>query len=179
MYWGTLGFVLIEGTTLVVLLVSYFYLRRNFDQWPPPGTPLPSLAIGTLAVLGVLASLVPANRAMRAAERMDRAGTRRWALAHMAAGLLLLALRGVELAGLGTRWDDHAYGSITWLLLGMHTTVVLTDVADSVFIAFVFLLRKDENKHYPSVADNSGYWDFVVASWAVIYVVIYLAPRWT
>ena len=34
MWWGTLGFMLIEGTTLLVCVASYFYLRLNFTTWP-------------------------------------------------------------------------------------------------------------------------------------------------
>src|SRR5207248_1070724 len=35
-WWGNLLAILIETTTIALLIASYFYLRRNFDEWPPP-----------------------------------------------------------------------------------------------------------------------------------------------
>ena len=32
------------------------------------------------------------------------------------------------------RWDDNAYGSILWLILGLHTTHLITDFADTVVL---------------------------------------------
>ena len=40
-WWGTTGFMVVETTTLGILISSYFYLARNQDGWPPGGTPLP------------------------------------------------------------------------------------------------------------------------------------------
>ena len=38
-WWGTLGFVVIEGFTLVLCAAVYLYLTQNFATWPPQGTP--------------------------------------------------------------------------------------------------------------------------------------------
>ena len=35
MWWGTLGFMVIEGWTTALLIVSYLYLRQNYETWPP------------------------------------------------------------------------------------------------------------------------------------------------
>src|SRR5829696_3862331 len=43
MWWGTLGFILIEGFTLVLCAAAYVYLTQNYSTWPPENTPLPSL----------------------------------------------------------------------------------------------------------------------------------------
>ena len=36
-------------------------------------------------------------------------------------GLVLLGLRASEFRTLNVRWDQNAYGSIVWILLGLHT----------------------------------------------------------
>ena len=59
MWWGTLGFMLIEGTTLFVCIASYFYLRLNFTVWPPEHTLRPALFWPTVHVVVLLASAVP------------------------------------------------------------------------------------------------------------------------
>ena len=35
MWWGTLGFVVIEGFTLALCLMVYLYLWKNYSEWPP------------------------------------------------------------------------------------------------------------------------------------------------
>lgn len=178
LWWGTVGFIVIEGTTLLVCMASYLYLARNFPQWPPPGTPLPALLPATLALGLAFLSVVPATMADRAARAMDPDRTRRALGVHFLFGLGLLGLRAFELLALRTRWDAHAYGSIVWLILGVHTTLVLTDVADTALVAMIFQRRRQQNKHYADVPDNSLYWYFVVVTWLLVYVLIYLSPRW-
>lgn len=177
MWWGTLCFIAIEGTTILVCVSSYLYLWRNFETWPPAGTPLPGLFVPTLAVLTVLLSTIPAAVADRRARAFDATGVRRALVVHAGAGTLLLVLRVFEFLALRTRWDEHAYGSIAWTVLAVHTAIVLTDVADTYFSAAVFLRGKEENKHFSGVCDNSLYWYFVVASWLLVYVVLFLSPR--
>lgn len=178
MWWGTLAFIAVEGTTLMVCISTYFYLRRNFDAWPPPDTPLPALLPATLAIVVALASLVPAMRTARYGRAFDAAGVRRMLTIHLLFGLGLLILRVVEFLTLHTRWDSDAYGSIVWLTLGIHTTLILTDVMDTALLTAVFLRGREENKHFSGLADNSLYWYFAVASWVLVWLVVYISPRW-
>src|SRR5829696_339643 len=71
MWWGTLGFVLIEGFTLVLCAAVYVYLQQNFSTWPPQHTPLPSLGAPTLQVIVMLASLPVVLWTTKAARRFD------------------------------------------------------------------------------------------------------------
>ena len=43
MWWGTVGFMTIEGWTIALLVAAYLYLRQNYEAWPPLRTPNPSL----------------------------------------------------------------------------------------------------------------------------------------
>ena len=36
MWWGNLLLIFIETMTMGLLVASYFYIRRNFWEWPPP-----------------------------------------------------------------------------------------------------------------------------------------------
>ena len=76
MWWGTLGFVLIEGFTLVLCAAAYVYVTQNFPTWPPQNTPLPSVVAPTVQVVVMLTSLVPATWTARAARRYDLGAVR-------------------------------------------------------------------------------------------------------
>jgi heme/copper-type cytochrome/quinol oxidase subunit 3 len=78
---------------------------------------------------------------------------------------------------MNTRWDSSAYGSVLWLLLGLHTTHLLTDVGDTLVVTALMFTRHGRGKRFSDVSDNCFYWHFVVASWVPIYGLIYWAAR--
>jgi heme/copper-type cytochrome/quinol oxidase subunit 3 len=63
-------------------------------------------------------------------------------------------------------------------LLGLHTTHLVTDVADSVVLAVLMFTGPLEGSRFADVSENAMYWYFVVAAWVPIYAILYLAPRW-
>jgi heme/copper-type cytochrome/quinol oxidase subunit 3 len=76
------------------------------------------------------------------------------------------------------RWDTNAYGSVVWMLMGLHTAHLLTDVLDTVVLAVLMFTGPLEGKRFVDVSENSLYWYFVVVAWLPLYAVVYLAPRY-
>jgi len=72
LWWGVMGFILIEVTILAIGIVSYFYLRTLAPLWPPPPTALPALLLPTVNMLLMLVSVVPMYWVDRAARRKVR-----------------------------------------------------------------------------------------------------------
>ncbi|HMD34025.1 MAG TPA: cytochrome c oxidase subunit 3, partial [Vicinamibacterales bacterium] len=87
------------------------------------------------------------------------------------------AIRWFEFLSLNVRWDHDAYGSIVWLLLGLHTTHILTDVLDTGVLTVLMFTGPIEERRFVDVSENAVYWYFVVAAWLPIYGVLYWAPR--
>jgi len=106
-WWGTVGFMVIEGSMFVIGLVVYFYLRLQVRDWPP-SLPNPGLRFGTWNLLVVLASCVPNLFAKKAAEKFDLAGVRAWlgVLVLMTASLLVRSLRNLQEVDLGYSRDQ-------------------------------------------------------------------------
>jgi len=177
MWWGTAGLMLIESTVFGLAVVMYLYLHSLAETWPIDAAP-PDLLWGTLNTLILLASLWPNQLAKRAAEQRHRRQARIWMLACLVAALAFLAVRAMEFTALNVSWSANAYGSVVWLLLGLHTTHLVTDTADTVVLAVLLYTGPFEGKRFVDVAENAAYWYFVVASWLPIYAVVYLAPRW-
>ena len=57
-WWGTLGFMLIEGSGFALVLAVYLYLASIASEWPI-GAPPPDLLPGTIITVLLLLSLVP------------------------------------------------------------------------------------------------------------------------
>lgn len=176
MWWGTLGMMAVEATVFALAVMAYFYLRSHQETWPVGALP-PDLLWGTVNTFVMLASFWPAHMAKKAAENLDLRGVRRWLVLSVGFGVAFTVLRGFEFAALNVRWDSSAYGSVVWLLLGLHTTHIVTDLIDTTVLTVLFFRGPLDGKRYGDVSENSFYWYFVVATWLPIYLVIYWGAR--
>lgn len=177
MWWGTLGMIAIEGTVFALTIASYFYLRMHADAWPPRSAP-PALLWGSLNVAVMLVSLWPNQMLKKAAEQgRDLGRIRLYFVPCVALALVSLVLRAFEFTALNVRWDLDAYGSIVWLLLGLHTVHLLTDFYDTALLGVLMFTGPLQGQRLVDVSENCQYWYFVVASWLPIYAVLYWAPR--
>ena len=176
MWWGTFGLIAIEGTLFALAIGAYLYLRSQSDTWPISAAP-PLLLWGSINTLILVVSMWPNHMTKRAAEACDRVRARRWLLACLLFSLVFLVVRGLEFATLQTRWDSNAYGSIVWMLLGLHTVHLLTDTYDTAVLVVLLHTGPMEAQRFVDVSENALYWVFVVLSWLPIYAVIYWAPR--
>ncbi|WP_244818106.1 cytochrome c oxidase subunit 3 [Caballeronia sp. Lep1P3] len=176
MWWSTAGLMLIEGTVFGIAVMMYFYLRTHAPAWPMAAA-APELRWGTLNTLVLLASMLPNQLAKRAAERYERGPAKLWMTVCLLATFVFLVLRGLEFAALNVSWYTNAYGSVVWLLLGLHTTHLVTDAVDTGVLTIMLFTGPFESKRFVDVSENALYWYFVVLSWLPIYGVIYWAPR--
>ena len=176
-FWGTLGFMLLEGTGFALGVGIYLYLMSLAPEWPL-GAPPPNLAPGVVMSAFLLVSLIPNHFVARWAHEGNLKQSRVGIVIMTIAGVIPLVIRYFEFTALNTRWDSNAYGSIVWTLLGLHTTHLITDLGDTVVLAFVMFTRHGDNRRrYGDLQDNAMYWNFVVATWIPVYLCIYWAPR--
>jgi cytochrome c oxidase subunit III len=179
MWWGTLGFVLIEGFTLALCAAAYLYVTQNFATWPPENTPLPSLVAPTVQVFVMLVSLIPARWTARAAHRFDLGAVRIGLAIATAFAIAIVGLRAWELlVSLNVKWDANVYGSVQWLVLGAHATLLAVELVEIGGMMLIFWLAPVEEKHMSDVADMVFYWYFMVFSWLPLYVLCFWLPRW-
>lgn len=176
-WWGTAGYMVIEGTMFVIVFVAYYYLRLRESMWPP-SLPNPDVLVPTVNLVVLAVSCIPAHIAKRAAERCDINGVRRWLFVLTLFAIVAVVLRALEYPGLNCRWDDNAYASVTWLLLSLHTVHVATDVVENCVLLALAHRKRPTRKRFVDFAENSLYWYFIVASFVPIYFTVYWAPRW-
>jgi heme/copper-type cytochrome/quinol oxidase subunit 3 len=176
MFWGTLGFMTLEGVGFALAAGAYLYLAWLNPQWPLADKP-PDLIWSTLLTFALLASLWPNRIAKRSARNEDLPRVRRDLLIMSVVGIVVLVIRAFEFTTLNVLWDQNAYGSIVWVLLGLHTAHILTDAADTFVLTALMFTRHGHGKRFSDVEDNAFYWDFVVLSWLPIYGLVYWASR--
>jgi cytochrome c oxidase subunit III len=176
-WWGTMAFMLIEGTGFALVIAVYLYLMSLAPTWPIDA-PLPDLLPGAIVTLILIASLVPNYLISRWAERQDLRKVRIGIVIMSLLGAAPLIVRAFEFPALHVSWDTNTYGSVVWTLLGLHTTHIITDLVDTLVLAALMFTRQGQSlRRFGDVQDNAMYWNFVVAAWLPIYACIYWVPR--
>jgi cytochrome c oxidase subunit I+III len=176
MWWGTMGFIMIEGTTLFICAVTYFYLRKNFANWPPEHVYRPGLVAPTIQAVLMVVSIFPMRRVDRESSRMDIRGVRSGMLVCSGLILLMCVLRFFEFQALKVRWDTTAYGSAAWAVVFSHTTLLVLEAAETWAITALMFSPTVEERDLSGVSDNATYWYFLTGVWVPLYIAVYLSP---
>jgi cytochrome c oxidase subunit I+III len=178
LWLGNLLMICIEGTMFMMLTASYFYIRQNFHDWPPTRVQQPLLWLGSANALLLAASCIP----MYMVDRLARHEENKWKVVTLLAitvvmGLGSIVLRALEFQASDTRWDQHAYGSVLWTMLGFHLFHLLGATGEATLMAIDVARHELDPKHQLDVRVTAVYWYFICVVWAVLYGVIYLVPR--
>ena len=178
-WWGTVGFIVIEAFTLALCVAAYLYLRKNLIEWPPARTPNPDVLLPTVGLAVMLLSNVPMYMVKKAAHAMNRSAVILWLSIVCLFGVAMIVFRVFDFAALNTRWDNNAYGSIAWTTVGFHAALLVMEVGETIGALLLFIFAPVEEKHFVDASDNVMYWTFVTTSWVPLYILVYLVPRWT
>ncbi len=176
-WWGTLAFMLIEGTGFALSIVVYLYLMSLAPHWPLNAPP-PDLLPGSALTMLLIASLLPNILIARWARQQNLVKVRIGLIIMSLLGVAPLIVRIFEFPAMHISWDQNAYGSIVWVMLGLHTTHIMTDLIDTLVLTCLMFSRHGDNpRRYGDVSDNTMYWNFVVATWLPMYICLYWVPR--
>ncbi len=174
-WWGAMGFIALEGMGFAIAIGTYLYLMATNDRWPLDAPP--NIWMGSAMTLLLVLSVAPNEWTNRLAYRLDLFWVRIALIIMCVIGAGALVVRGFEFTNLNTRWDTDAYGSIVWMILGLHTVHLATDLGDTIVLTVLMFTRHAQPRRFSDVTDNAFYWNFVVLAWLPLYVVLYWIPR--
>ena len=186
LWWGNLLMILIETTTVVLLLASYFYIRRNYEHWPPPRVdrdpPMlhtqPYLGAATVNMLLMVLSCLPMYWTDMAARRKDRRKVVIGLLFMTVVALATCGIRWLEFKAVHFKWNENAYASVVWTLLGLHLIYLIGAALEFAIMLAWIVLRGIDEKHALDVTLAGGYWYWTAGTWVVAYLVVFWSPRW-
>jgi cytochrome c oxidase subunit III len=176
LWWAMIVTVAIEGSMMGLLLVAYFYVRGNYQVWPPSaiGPAAFRLAVAQAVLLtGAFVATIAGNYAATG-ERLR--ALRVWFFVATVLGAALLAVRCFEFRALPFQWDTHAYGSVFWTILGVHTFHVAAGVVENLLLLAVLVRGPVEKKHFVDAEASGILWYFTFAEWVVAFPILYLEP---
>jgi cytochrome c oxidase subunit III len=184
-WWGNLLGLIIETMVFGVLVAVYFTVRMNLSPFPPPQVdrfpvnynPVPDLTIPTINLAVLLLSLIPGIWLDLSARREDEGKVKILLILTLLFNLAAIILRFYEFDSLYFKWDDNAYGSITWTILGMHLIHLIVLFCEDIYLlAWTYVKGLDE-KHALDLTVTATYWYWIVGTWVLLYALVYLGPR--
>lgn len=175
-WWGQIGMMLIETVVFAIVVAAYFYIRLGFSVWPPPDIAPPNLWWPTANLILILLSCVPMYLGGRANDEARIGAAAFWVGINIIMALGFLVIRIVEFNLFSFKWTTDAYGSLIWVLVGLHTMHAIADTTESIVIFGIMLSGRMGAKQQIAAKLDGIYWYWVAAIWAPLYVLIYIYP---
>lgn len=155
------------------LFAAFFTIRAHDHPWPPVGTHLDTIQAGVFTAVLVSSSFTM-QKAVFDEERRNRAGARLWVALTILLGAAFLANQGYEWATQLTRPGTNAYGSLFFIMSGLHGLHVFLGL-----VAMVFLLGRMKGPagdpgELSVFQGVSYYWHFVDIVWIGLFSCLFL-----
>ena len=173
-WWGMGLFIASEAVLFVYLIASYFYIGSSAATWPPL---TPSIRITGINTILLLLSSGSAIVAERSARRGSMGQLRAWLVVTILLGATFLTLQIYEYSTLEFHAQSDAYGSLFYLITGMHGAHVTMGLLMLLYVLVrAFAGHFDAGRH-SAVRNVILYWHFVDVVWLVVFTSLYLLPR--
>ncbi len=178
-WWGMVLFIATEGVTFAAAIAAYFYLRfAHASPWPPPADKAPDLVLPSVATGVLVLSCVPMAVAVRTARARLAVLSGVTTTATLLAGCGFLVLQILDWV---SEWPSStlskdAYGSLFYLVTGLHAAHVLVGLGMLLFLVVSALVGRISRGHGEPVAIVGMYWYFMAVLAVAVYVTVYLTP---
>ena len=185
LWWGNLLLMLIETATLGIMLACYFYLKQNFEQWPPPKVDVyppilhhvPDLGAATADVVLMVAACGPMYWTDVAARRKERGKVLAGLALMFVVSAVALVFRAYEFPATKFWWNDNAYASVVWSTLGLALTYQLAAALEFLVMGAWIARHGLDDKHALDVTLAGGFWYWVAGTGVILYGVLFWGPR--
>lgn len=176
-----IGVLVLIGTEIMFFggfITAFIVLRAGAMWWPPPGQTRLPVGVTGVNSLVLLASGWTMYRALCAVRRDNRQALIRWAAATAILGAIFFSVQGFEwvrLVHYGLNASSSLYGALFYTIVGAHALHVLGGLIALLTVIARAANNRYDDRNYGAVEGCWAFWTFVVALWAVIYVLVYLS----
>ena len=176
-WWGMVLLIATEATIFASLFASYFFIRAGSAEWPPAGIEAPKLERIAVFTVVLLASSVPLIVAERAIKR-GQVQRVRWLIAvSFVMGLAFLIHQAIEYEDLHFGIKDNAYGSLFYVITGLHGLHVLIGLLMSLVVQAKAAVGRITAERHETLRVFSMYWHFVDVVWIFVFTSLYISPH--
>ena len=185
LWWGNILLLFIETSMFGILISVYFTVAMNTNPFPPPRVDrmpvlydtVPDLTLPVIGLIVLLLSLIPAIWLDVAARRRNARSVKIAIVITLLVNAALIAIRLYEFDSLYFKWNDNAYGSITWMILGIHLFHFFVMIVEDSYLTIWTYTKDLDDKHALDLSVMAVYWYWIVGMWLILFPVVYLVPR--
>jgi cytochrome c oxidase subunit 3 len=185
LWWGNTLLLFIETAMFGILVALYFSVMMNTSPFPPPRVdrmPVlhdssPELWLPTVGLIVLLASLIPGIWLDLSARRRNAGAIKIAVVVTLLFNIAAIVIRYYEYDSLHFKWNDNAYGSITWMILGMHMLHLFVMMSEDTYLVLWTFIKGVDDKHALDLTVTAVYWYWIVGIWIPLYFLIYIVPR--
>jgi cytochrome c oxidase subunit 3 len=169
MIWLGSEFMFFSG-----LFAAFFTIRANAgSHWPPPGTKLDTYQALIFTIV-LLASSPTMQLGVWAIERGERNKARAWIIVSFLLGAAFIANQAYEWKTLPFRVDTNAYGSLFYIMSGLHGLHVILGLLAMLAMLGRMKGPKGDPGEMPVFQAISYYWHFVDIVWIGLFSALFL-----
>jgi cytochrome c oxidase subunit 3 len=168
MIWLGSEFMFFSG-----LFAAFFTIRANAKVWPPPGTKLDTYQALVFTFV-LLASSPTMQVAVWAQERGQFRKAKNWIVISFLLGAAFLANQMYEWKTLPFRPRTNAYGSLFYIMSGLHGLHVLLGLVAMVALMGRLAGSKEDPGETAVFQAVSYYWHFVDIVWIGLFSALFL-----
>jgi cytochrome c oxidase subunit 3 len=168
MIWLGSEFMFFSG-----LFAAFFTIRAHASVWPPAGTKLDTYQALIFTVV-LLASSPTMQFGVWAQERGERAKARAWIVTSFLLGAAFLGNQMYEWKTLPFRPHTNAYGSLFYIMSGLHGLHVLLGLLAMIALLARLSGPKGDPGETPVFQAVSYYWHFVDIVWIGLFSALFL-----
>jgi heme/copper-type cytochrome/quinol oxidase subunit 3 len=176
-WWGMMSLIATEAMIFAGLLGSYFFTRAAAKEWPLGGIEVPDLSRISLFTVVLLASSLPLIAAERAITRGRVDRVRGLLALSFLMGLAFLIHQGIEYEELHFGIKDNAYGSLFYVITGLHGLHVLVGLLMSLVVQAKAAVGRITAERHETLKIFSLYWHFVDVVWIFVFTLLYVSPH--
>ena len=185
LWWGNTLLLMIETTMFGILVALYFNVVQNTSPFPPPRVDrlpvlydsAPDLTLPAIGLIVLLVSLVPGIWLDVAARRRNVSQIKIGLVITLAFNIAAIIIRYYEYDSLHFKWNDNAYGSVTWMILGMHMLHLIVLGCEDIYLLAWTFVKGIDDKHALDLTVTAVYWYWIVGIWIPLFLLVYILPR--
>jgi cytochrome c oxidase subunit 3 len=171
---GMVIFVASEAMFFATFFGAYFTIYSVNPVWPPAGFPRLEPGLATVLTVVLVASSVTLQVGVRAIRRGRDRGLLRWLGLTILLGAAFLGLQLYDYSLLGFSVRDGIFGSVFYVMTGLHMAHVFGGVVFLVLVLTQGLGGQLTRAHHDSMEAGSIYWHFVDVVWICLFTTFYL-----
>jgi cytochrome c oxidase subunit 3 len=176
-WWGMVMLITTEAMIFLALLSSYFFIRAGSSHWPLGGIKVPELTRSSIFSVVLLGSSIPIFWAESAIRRGHMRAVKIALLVSFLMGSAFLAHSVWDFLDLDFKFNENAYASLFFVIVGLHATHVFVGLLMSMVVQLKTWLGKVTPERHVSVEVFSLYWHFVDAVWIFVFSSLFISPH--